>query len=73
MIDHGFVLAEVAEAELRQLPQWEIVAPASMAIVNFRFVADGRSTEELDKLNSGTREELLRRTLQRHLQQRYVA
>ena len=53
MIDHGFALAEVAEAKLRMLPGWEIVAPASMAIVNFRFARDARTGEELDKLNSG--------------------
>jgi L-2,4-diaminobutyrate decarboxylase len=53
MIDHGFALAKVAEAELRMLPSWEIVAPASMAIVNFRFAPEARSGEELDKLNSG--------------------
>ena len=29
MTDHGFVLAEVAEAEVRMLPGWEIVAPPS--------------------------------------------
>jgi L-2,4-diaminobutyrate decarboxylase len=52
MIDHGFMLAEVAETELRRLPQWEIVASASMAIVNFRFVPERWSAEELDKLNS---------------------
>jgi L-2,4-diaminobutyrate decarboxylase len=52
MIGHGFVLAEVAESELRILPGWEIVASASMAIINFRFVSDRRSAEELDKLNS---------------------
>lgn len=52
MIDHGFVLAEVAEAELRMLPGWEIVAPPGMAIVNFRFAPEATSSEELDKLNS---------------------
>jgi L-2,4-diaminobutyrate decarboxylase len=52
MIDHGFRLADVAEAELSRLLGWEIVAPASMAIVNFRFVLDRWTAEELDKLNS---------------------
>ena len=31
MIDHGSVLAEIAEAEPRALPQWKIVKSASMA------------------------------------------
>jgi L-2,4-diaminobutyrate decarboxylase len=54
MIDHGFRLADVAEAELSRLPGWEIVAPASMATVSFRFgfVLDRWTAEELDKLNS---------------------
>jgi L-2,4-diaminobutyrate decarboxylase len=52
MIDHGFVLAGVAEAELRMLPGWEIVAPPSKAIVNFPFASEATSSEELDKLNS---------------------
>ena len=51
MIDHGFVLAEKAEAELRKLHAWEIVSPASMAILNFRYCPIGKSEEELDGLN----------------------
>lgn len=53
-IDHDSVLAEIAEAELRARPGWEIVALASMAIVNFWFVPNGWNGEELDKLNSAT-------------------
>ena len=51
MIDHGFVLAETAEAELRKLDAWGIVSPASMAILNFRYCPAGTSEEALDELN----------------------
>jgi glutamate/tyrosine decarboxylase-like PLP-dependent enzyme len=35
-VEHGFELAEFAEAKLRRMPQWEIVTPAQMGIVTFR-------------------------------------
>lgn len=35
-VDHGFHLAELAEAKLRRMPRWEIVTPAQMGIVSFR-------------------------------------
>ena len=35
-IEHGFELAEFAEARLRAMPEWEVVTPAQMAIVCFR-------------------------------------
>ena len=36
-IDHGFALAEFTEACLRKMPGWEIVTPAQMGIVCFRY------------------------------------
>jgi len=40
-IERGFVLAEFTEACLRKMPGWEIVMPAHMGIVCFRYsVAD---------------------------------
>jgi aromatic-L-amino-acid decarboxylase len=36
-IERGFALAEFIEARLRQMPGWEIVTPAQMAVVCFRF------------------------------------
>lgn len=53
MIDHGFRLAEWAENELERLPDWRIVSPAQLAIVNFRFAPPGFSEEALDAMNSG--------------------
>src|SRR3954447_26156171 len=39
-IDRGFELAEFAERELRSRPGWEILTPAQMATVCFRFCQD---------------------------------
>ncbi len=36
-IARGFRLAELAETYLRQTPDWEIVSPAQMAVVCFRY------------------------------------
>ncbi|KAL4731928.1 hypothetical protein ACLX1H_000925 [Fusarium chlamydosporum] len=52
MVDHGFHLAEIAEAEVRKLPDWEVTSPASMAIVTFRYAPSGKADEELDALNA---------------------
>ena len=49
-IEHGFDLARWAEEELRATPEVEIVSPAQMAMVNFRFVPAGTSEEERDEI-----------------------
>ena len=36
-VERGFALAEFTEARLREMPGWEIVTPAQMGIVCFRF------------------------------------
>ncbi|RDW65981.1 PLP-dependent transferase-6 [Coleophoma cylindrospora] len=59
MIDHGFVLAETAEAELRKLPDWTILSKANMAILNFRFEPKERSEEELDEMNMAISQQLI--------------
>jgi glutamate/tyrosine decarboxylase-like PLP-dependent enzyme len=51
-VAHGFQLAQWAEDELKRHPDWEIVTPAQLAIVNFRYAPAGRTDEELDLLNS---------------------
>jgi len=38
-IERGFVLAEFTEAHLRGMPGWEIVTPANMAVLCFRYSA----------------------------------
>lgn len=42
-IHRGFALAEFTEARLRQMPGWEIVSPAQMAVVCFRYKSAGDS------------------------------
>ncbi|KAM0411042.1 hypothetical protein ACHAPD_010866 [Fusarium lateritium] len=59
MVDHGFDLAEIAEAEVRKLPDWEVISPASMAIVTFRYAPLGKTEEELDGLNAAISRHLL--------------
>ncbi len=58
-VDHGFRLAEVAEREVRALPEWEVVTPATLGIVSFRFAPAGASEDRREVLNS----EILRRSL----------
>ncbi|KAF4455804.1 hypothetical protein F53441_2003 [Fusarium austroafricanum] len=64
MIDHGFDLAETAEAEVRKLADWEITSRASMAIVTFRYAPSGKSEEEVDGLNAA---------ISRHLMENNIA
>ena len=50
-ITRGFELAETAERELRALKGWEILAPAQMATVCFRFGnSDEVQTELVDRM-----------------------
>ncbi|KAL4767138.1 L-2,4-diaminobutyrate decarboxylase [Aspergillus nidulans var. acristatus] len=51
MIDHGFHLAKAAEHELRQLARWEIISPATGAIVVFRYAPAGWAEQDLERLN----------------------
>ena len=46
-ISRGFELAELAESELRGRDGWEILSPAQMATVCFRFDSDDRVQTEL--------------------------
>lgn len=50
-VEHGFTLARWAEDECRKDPDIEIVSPAQMAMVNFRFTPAGYPDTELDELN----------------------
>lgn len=47
----GFRLAEWAQDELEKKQDWEIVSPAQLAIVNFRFAPAGMDARALDELN----------------------
>ncbi len=50
-INRGFDLAEFAEGVLRQSNCWQIITPATMGIVTFRFVAEGCSESEINEIH----------------------
>lgn len=56
-VTQGLQLAEMAETFLRESACWEVATPAQLGIVTFRYLAPGRSDEEIDALN----EEILAR------------
>ncbi len=49
-IDHGIQLAEMAEREIRSTAGWEIVTPATIAIVTFRCAPPGLADAQVDAL-----------------------
>ena len=50
-VSRGIALAEVAEETLRSLPDWQIVTPAQLGIVTFRYSASRCSPKELEAIN----------------------
>ena len=52
-VEYNLKLAEQTEDHLRNSNQWEVVSPATLAIINFRFNPMGRNLTEkqLDKIN----------------------
>lgn len=58
VINHGCALARLAEREIRKLADWEIVSPAQLGIVNFRFAPAGKRETELDGLNQEISKEI---------------
>lgn len=63
LIDHGFSLAERAEVELQQMRDWEILSPATLAIVVFRYAPFGMNERELDELNITISRRLLKENI----------
>lgn len=51
IIDHGCALAQTAERLLRTWPDWEIVTPAQLAILNFRYAPKGCTPAQIDAWN----------------------
>jgi aromatic-L-amino-acid/L-tryptophan decarboxylase len=49
-IERGIQLAEIAEREIRSTAGWEIVTPATLAIVTFRCAPPGLADAEVDAL-----------------------
>ena len=58
-VNHGFEMAEVAEAATRELSNWEVVTPAQMGVVTFRCIPEDLSPEELNCLNRELVEEMI--------------
>ncbi len=50
-LNRGFELAEAAEAALRDLPDWQVVTPAQMGVLTFRYAPEGVDEEALGRLN----------------------
>ncbi len=50
-VARGIELAELAEAEVRESSGWEIVSPAQLGIVAFRYAPPSLDAAALDKLN----------------------
>lgn len=50
-VARGFVLTDLAEKELRQLPDWEIVTTSQMAVVTFRYAPAHLTEAERDTCN----------------------
>lgn len=61
MIDQCFANALAAESELRNLPNWTVVSPATASIVVFRYTPAGFNLDEkqLDQLNLAISRRLL--------------
>ena len=58
-IEHGFQLANWAEEALRMFPDWEIISPAQLAMLNFRYAPKGFSENELNLFNEKISKEIL--------------
>lgn len=50
-IEEGITLAEEAERILREESDWEVLSPANLAIVAFRFVPRGASEADINLVN----------------------
>jgi aromatic-L-amino-acid decarboxylase len=50
-VDAGFENAEYLEAKIKGMKDWEVITPATLGIVTFRFSPGGLSLNELNELN----------------------
>lgn len=58
-IARGFALAEAAERAVRGLSGWEVVSPAQMAILCFRYAPEGLAPERADEINAAIARRLM--------------
>ena len=57
-VEQGFRLAKWAEETVKTKKNWEIVSPAQMAILNFRYSPADLTEEEKDRLNERVAERI---------------
>lgn len=57
-IEHNIELAQSTAQLIEALPNWEIVTPAQLAMVTFRYMPEGKSEEERDQLNVAIAQEI---------------
>ena len=59
IIAHGCALAQLAQRLISQSPDWEIVSPAQLGIINFRYISHRQlSPRELDRINQNIAREI---------------
>jgi glutamate/tyrosine decarboxylase-like PLP-dependent enzyme len=58
-VQRGFELAELAEALVREHEDWQIVTPAQLAILTFRYASPRMSERQLDDINRALVEDLI--------------
>lgn len=51
VIDHGCAMAKLAEKTIRENAGWEIISPAQLGIVNFRYVPETMPESDLNQIN----------------------
>ena len=52
MVTHGLKMAEYAEGIIREMPEWEIITPAQLAVLNFRYTPKDVPAEYWDSINA---------------------
>jgi glutamate/tyrosine decarboxylase-like PLP-dependent enzyme len=52
MVEYGVQLGEWAENEIKKHENWEIISPAQLGIINFRYAPPSFTDEQLDALNT---------------------
>lgn len=57
-IEQGFQLAQWAQEDVEQKKDWEIISPAQLAIVNFRYAPSDLTEEERDIVNEKVSERI---------------
>lgn len=58
-IEHGFEMADCAQATVEKLPEWQVISPSQLAMVNIRFAPAGLRKEQTDQLNETISAKLL--------------